>query len=312
VIATEPATCPLCPPSTERTRIAEGVDFEYATCPDVFTFVRCEGCGTLLLDPRPTDEALPALYPEEYGPYHFDRLPAFVRWGRDQVQQRKVDVLLRFAPPRACVVDLGCGGGALLRLMRRAGRDGLHLVGWDFPGPHLDRLEAEGFEIIRGPVVHGAVAERSVDLFVLNQVIEHFARPREVLEVLARALKPGGTIILETPDTRGLDARLFHARYWGGYHFPRHLVLFHREGLVELLARVGLDTVEARSLPSPAFWIQSFHHVASERRLLRPLTQLLQLNNPLAVVGATAFDLMRAPFAPTSNLRVVARKPETA
>jgi SAM-dependent methyltransferase len=312
VIAVEPAVCPLCPPAVPRTLVATGIDFEYATCPDSFAFVRCEGCGTLLLDPRPTDEALPALYPDDYGPHHFDRLPAVVRWGRDAVQGRKVKVLERLAPATARVVDLGCGGGALLRLMRRTGPAGWQLAGWDFPGPHLDRLEADGFEIIRGPVVHGAVAEGTVDLFVLNQVIEHFARPDRVLEVLSSALKPGGAIVLETPDTSSLDARLFRSRYWGGYHFPRHLVLFHRRSLVELLARVGLNAVETSSLSSPAFWIQSFHHAASERRFLRSLTPLLNLTNPLAVAGATAFDLMRAPFSPTSNLRVVARKPEAA
>ena len=49
-------------------------------------------------------------------------------------------VIERLAAPGARIVDLGCGGGALLRLLRRHGRPDWSLVGWDFPGPHMDRL----------------------------------------------------------------------------------------------------------------------------------------------------------------------------
>ncbi|HEX8434813.1 class I SAM-dependent methyltransferase [Archangium sp.] len=308
MIPLAPGRCPVCPPDAPRTPVAAGRDFEYGTCPDEFSVVRCEPCGTLFLDPRPADEAIASLYPPEYEPYHFDTLPAPVRWGRDLVQRGKVKVVERCAAPGARIVDLGCGGGALLRLLRRHGRPDWSLVGWDFPGPHLDRLAAEGFTVLQGPVEPGRLEDASVDLVILNQVIEHFARPDEVLRVVARVLKPGGTVLIETPDVEGLDARLFRGRYWGGYHFPRHLVLFHRHSLAKLLERTGFEPVATESLPSPAFWVQSFHHAASERAGLRHLTPLFRLRNPLAVAAATAIDLLWMHVAPTSNLRMIGRK----
>lgn len=308
MIRTVPAICPLCGPEFPRRRVGEGHDFEYRTVPDRFTVVECERCGVRLLDPRPADEEIPKLYPPEYEPYHFDELPALVKRGRDMVQMRKVSALESVAPPGARIVDVGCGDGALLRLLRREGPKEWQLAGWDFPGPHLDRLEAAGFEVHRGDIHPDSLPPQSVDVFVLNQVIEHFARPAEVVHALAEQLRPGGVLVLETPDIRGLDARWFGASYWGGYHFPRHLVLFHGKALAQLLQRSGLQVVESRFLASPAFWIQSCHHALSERPVVGALAPLFSLRNPIAVVAATLADLLRLRFGPTSNIRVVARK----
>jgi len=193
--------------------------------------------------------------------------------------------------------------------MRRHGRASWKLSGWDFPGPHLDRVEKEGFAVIRGAVEPGLVPDASVDAFVLNQVIEHFPEPARVLAVLARALKPGGVLVIETPNVDGLDARWFRRRYWGGYHFPRHLVLFDERTLAELVRRAGLEVAESARLASPSFWMHSFHHAAEESRLFRWTRPLFTKANPLALGLATGFDLARARFGPTSNLRIVARRP---
>ena len=287
--------------------VASGIDFEYGVTGDQeFTVAAC-GCGVRFLDPRPADDQIAALYPEDYEPYRFDRLPAPVRAGRMLVQLGKVRLIKSLVGDRAQVVDLGCGAGALLRLLRRWGRRGWQLRGWDFPGPHLERLRAAGFEVIEGPV-STALAPRGVDLYILAQVIEHFADPDRVLAVLSSSLAPGGRILLETPDTDGLDARLFSRRHWGGYHFPRHLVLFNRRTLAALVERAGLIVERVESLPSPAFWVQSAHHALAARGAAR-LSSLFTLSNPLLVAAATAFDLAQRRLGPTTNLRLVARKP---
>ena len=308
MIETVAACCPLCGPQFVRRLVATGSDFEYHTVPDAFQVVACCGCGVWLLDPRPSDREIARLYPENYQPYHFDQLPAPVRWARDRVQQRKVKVVRRLAPAGARIVDVGCGGGALLHLLRRFGQPDWQLVGWDFPGPHLQRVASAGFETVSAAIEAGALPDSSVDVFLMNQVLEHFARPAEVLAVLARILRPGGKLIIETPSIEGLDARWFSDRHWGGFHFPRHLVLFHARALRALVARLGFDSDPAQALPSPAFWVQSFHHAVAEHPRGRPLAGFFSIRNPLTMAVATAADLLRAPFGPTSNMRLVATK----
>jgi SAM-dependent methyltransferase len=306
-VATVPGRCPLCGPTYPGTPIARGPDFEYRVTSDQeFQFNRCSGCGIVVLDPRPADPEIAGLYPPDYEPYRFDALPALVRRGRDVVQRGKVRLLTRLVSRGGVIVDVGCGGGALLRLVRSVTTDQYNLVGWDYPGPHLDRLAAEGFAVVAAPIDAHAPCE--ADLFVLNQVIEHVPYPDQLLGSLAAALKPGGHIVIETPDTEGLDAALFGSRHWGGYHIPRHMTLFNRANLQLLVERAGLVVAETARLASPAFWVQSFHHRLTESWLpaIAPLCSLRNL--PLTAAFA-AIDILRGRVAPTSNQRLVARKP---
>jgi SAM-dependent methyltransferase len=301
--------CPVCGPEAPRVEIARGIDFEYHTVPDEVTVVECQRCRTWRLDPRPADSELPRLYPESYEPHHFDALPAVVRKGRELVQGGKARLVSRLLEPGGHLVDVGCGGGALLHALRAKLGAGARLTGWDFPGPHLDALEASGFPVVRGPVRSDALPAGTVDVFVLNQVIEHLPNPAEVLLSLGHMLRSGGSILIETPDTRGLDARLFRRRHWGGFHFPRHLFLFNGESLQALIENAGLQCGPTTALLSPAFWVQSVHHAALEHPVFKALAPVFSLKNPLALGVATALDLLRAPFAPTSNMRAIAIKP---
>jgi SAM-dependent methyltransferase len=235
-VETTRGACPLCGFDYSGLKLGCGPDFEYRTTGfQEFCFIKCGTCGILVLDPRPVDEAIHRLYPEEYEPYRFSRLPLPVRLARDFVQRRKADAVLSRAPQSGVLVDVGCGAGTLLRSLRaRSGSRRLTLIGWDYPAPHLDALRDDGFAVIAAPIEQ-AHLPTDVNVFVLNQVIEHVPDPARILTMLRSAMAPDGVIVIETPNTDSMDARLFHARYWGGYHIPRHLTLFDSVNLKTLL-----------------------------------------------------------------------------
>ena len=264
-------------------------------------------CGTLVLDPRPVDAAIAALYPADYVSYSFDRLNPVMRMARDAVQRGKTSLLARFVPEGGTIVDVGCGTGALLRQAHRRYGSRFRLIGWDYAGPHLDSLAGSGIEVVAAPIERGH-SPQGVDLFVLNQVIEHVPHPDRLLSMLTSALKPGGHVLIETPDVDGLDARWFAGRYWGGYHFPRHMVLFSGESLRTLVGRAGLEVVESAHLASPAFWVQSVRYWLLESRLRR-LARFFVLGNVPTVAAFSAFDRLAALVTSTSNQRLVARRP---
>lgn len=302
------AHCPLCGPRYTAADVARSPDFEYRTTGDEeFRLTQCRRCAVVLLDPRPADAEIARLYPPDYEPYRFDQLPRLVRKARAFIQRRKVAVLTRFVPPGGTIVDVGCGGGALLRSVREHSRQPFTLIGWDYPGPHLEELARDGFAVIAAPIAAAHVPP-DVDLFVMNQVIEHVPYPDRLVSMLKDALKPGGHIVIETPDTDGLDARLFSSRHWGGYHTPRHLVLFNQKNLRTLVKRSGLEVVHTEHLASPAFWIQSFHHRALESPL-SSLARWCTIRNVPLMAAVSAFDVARSSLGPTSNQRLVARKP---
>jgi 2-polyprenyl-3-methyl-5-hydroxy-6-metoxy-1,4-benzoquinol methylase len=217
----------------------------------------------------------------------------------------KVRAIARHAPARGRILDLGCGGGALLRLLRRRGNPSWLLRGWDYPGPHTKRLSADGFDILEAPITAEHVRPGSADGVVMNQVIEHFAAPDEIIRLTRTLLGPRGFVFIETPDTQGYDASLFKSRYWGGYHFPRHLVLFAASNLCRLLEREGFSITSVEHLASPAFWVQSVHHALEETKFA-PAARLFTASNPLALGAATVVDLLTMPLHATSNVRVIA------
>ena len=60
--------CALCG-SADAETVASGLDYEYATLPDEFHFVRCRACDHQYLNPRPSVADLPVIYPPHYYAY---------------------------------------------------------------------------------------------------------------------------------------------------------------------------------------------------------------------------------------------------
>jgi hypothetical protein len=99
--------------------VGSSPDLEMNTCSNEFRFVECAACGWTYLRDRPADTALDVIYPQSYAPHDYDSyLGPAVRWLRKRVLAGKARRVARFAPPRATVVDVGCGNGDLLRTLR--------------------------------------------------------------------------------------------------------------------------------------------------------------------------------------------------
>jgi SAM-dependent methyltransferase len=145
---------------------------------------------------------------------------------------------------------------------------------------------------------------------VLQQVIEHVADPAAVIRKIARLLRPGGVAVFETPNTNSWDHRLFRARYWGGYHIPRHFFLFDPGSFTRLAESNGLRVRRIEALLSPSFWTQSIHHWLAERGAPAFLRHFFhpQTPNGLGLAFFAALDAAGTVFRRTSNMRIIAEK----
>ena len=130
------------------------------------------------------------------------------------------------------------------------------------------------------------------------------------MEKASHLVRPGGALYIETPSTDGLDARLFRSRYWGGYHFPRHWSLFDESSLRRLVEQHGFETARVDYLASPAFWVQSFHHMFMDKNYSRHVVNFWTIRNPLALAIFTILDTVSAGIGKTSNIRLIARRRE--
>ncbi len=289
--ATGPA-CPACGGSSAPHALAR--DVEYRTSDDAFTYARCSACRSVFLDPPPVDR-LGEIYPANYYAYAADDA-SLVERVKGWLDKRTFRPLLDSVPgERLAVLDVGGGDGWLLSRLRQLDDrvDRTHVVDLD-PAAEAGAT-ARGHEYTCGRIEEFD-DPGPFDVVLLLNLIEHVADPGAVLQRLAKVLSPRGVILIKTPNVDSLDARLFRHRDWGGYHCPRHWVLFERDGLVDLAGRSGLHARRAVYTQGAPFWAVSVLAVLQRRGLVR-----ITADRPM--VDHRLFKVLLATFGPLDLVR---------
>lgn len=315
-LATERQTCCVCG-RDDGVPVAEAYDYEYRTSRQLWIYKRCRGCALVYLDPRPAVSELGRIYPPNY--YSFDeekRGNPLVAYLRGKLEAMKARAFARHVGGGARrvgggarrVLDVGCGDGRFLSVLRRHGPPEWQLFGIDIDAAAIERARAKGLDARPCRLEDLPEDGEPFDLIVLFQVIEHVSDPRAMVAKVRRLLAPGGVFVVETPDVAGWDERLFRDGLWGGYHVPRHWNLFTPANLSGLLEQEGFEVLECRPLISTSFWINSLYNRALVGGAGPRTLGWLHYQNPLLLALFLMLDKLRILFgARTSNQRVVAR-----
>jgi SAM-dependent methyltransferase len=155
-----------------------------------------------------------------------------------------ISVLGLRAKERGSLLDVGCGNGTYLATMKE--------LGWHTVGIETDEHAAEiarnrfGLDVRIGSLADAMFPADSFDAISLSHVIEHVYDPVALLTECCRILRPGGKLIVLTPNTRSLGHRIFRAA-WRGLEPPRHIQLFNRSTLSVAVQRAGLRVMELRT-----------------------------------------------------------------
>lgn len=148
---------------------------------------------------------------------------------------------------RQRVVDLGCGSGIFVEMLKEEGgdvrgvdRDSANVADARARGLPVEEIDAFAF-LAREPA-------GSLDGLFASHLVEHLL-PEKVLDLFeasARVLKPGGILVVSTPNVRALIGHLdlFYLAF-------SHTRFYHPELLSFLLRRAGFTTVEAGEHPHP-------------------------------------------------------------
>ena len=308
-IETEMAVCCLCQ-CEPNTNVAIGRDFEYATSQDEWRMDRCDECGILILNPRPAEDEFERVYPPNYHAFQFDKNRfGVVHRVRRWLEAKRLLSIFRDLPADARILDVGCGDGFHLDLLKTYGPSTWELQGLDTSDRAVTHARKRGLNVIQGTVEESQFPENHFDAVLMIMTVEHLARPDETLLQIVEIMKPGGQLVIVTDNAASIDIRLFGKRVWGGYHFPRHTYLFNHSSLERLAEYCGLKTEQIRTIVSPVNWVYSIRNWLVSKQYPQWLVNQFSLTKPIPLAAFTILDNFLCLFGRGALLQAVFAKP---
>jgi len=177
---------------------------------------------------------------------------------RARRQARMLTEILRNVTAPAVILDVGCGDGSALATAA-AQNPGHRFAGIDWSADALRQARAHGLTVLRGSVnPRLPVADGAADVVIMSELIEHLVDPDGAVAEVRRVLRPGGDLLLSTPNLAawynrgllavGIQPVFSEVSLTGVFGRPGHIVaghlrLFTRRALTEFLTASGFRCV---------------------------------------------------------------------
>lgn len=226
----EPRPCPVC-------RAQRGDLF---CLHENVRFVRCAGCGSLYQRDPPDWDRIQRIYQEEYHLRRGHSANPAIESAKIATVSAYLRRLERLNPPGRELLEIGCSSGAgLTAAVQR---------GWSASGVEVSELSAAAARARLGvKAVHTGSMEDapwpagSFDAVSLFDVIEHIEPPAPTLAAIRRVLRPGGLVLMVTPNAASWSARMMRGRW--PHLFVEHVVIFSPGGMRRLLEQQGFQVL---------------------------------------------------------------------
>ncbi|SRR5579875_570171 len=188
-------------------------------------------------------------------------------------QRRRHRIAISWARGAERVLDIGCGSSVIIQSLNNA-------VGLDISMGKLRFLRGRGIELVRGSAFALPFSDASFDCVISSQVIEHVPFDEVLFRELKRVLRPGGALIIGTPDYSTLGWQIIEPLYGallpGGYR-DEHITHYTRESLTSILVSLGLVHEKTAYIAGSELLMLFRKPVALESRSIRsePTTALV-------------------------------------
>ena len=206
---------------------------------------RCPVCKTIYVSPRPEPR-------EIFDLYHHDRahLSAahHIRYNpaADLAAKAHFDAIYNQHPyyhskgeQPLSFLEIGCGGGHLLKLAKGAGLD---TFGVELNPAQAGYIESElRIPCETKPFSRSTFGDRKFDIIFHCDVTSHLHDPLGDFMAMRDKLQQHGQLIFETGNGADIDSRYY--KYFNCWQYPDHLFFFGEQSIRELLQRAGFSRV---------------------------------------------------------------------
>lgn len=220
---------------------------------DVFAYFQCSRCSCLQIEAIPPDMSKyypdhyysfkPVMRPRGWKRYLINRRNAYGLYGRGwlggllfrRYPRTNLNWFRHFQPDKKSkILDVGCGSGDLLFMLRGLGFK--NLTGVD-PFIPEDIDYGRGLKIEKRRIQD---VEGTYDLVMFHDSLEHFPDPAGALKVASRLLGPGGCCLIAVPVVSSYAWKHYGVD-WVALDAPRHFFLHSIDSLTILAGQAGLS-----------------------------------------------------------------------
>ncbi|OGS28072.1 MAG: hypothetical protein A2297_04515 [Elusimicrobia bacterium RIFOXYB2_FULL_48_7] len=254
--------CKIC--GRESARLRKEITADSGKRYDVY---RCPACRLVFVDPMPSEQEIEqgGVYGEKYYDGIFNREKDYFSETVMECERKVVEAQHNFIKGLLIgrdYLDIGCGDGKMLSLMRDKG--------WRGTGVEISRVSAEygiknrGADIKIGSIfsqeLKDVFEDGSFDFITLRHVIEHLVDPVKLVKTAAGLLKKGGIIRIDTDNCEGLLNSFVMRGLIGGKNKnslgkllpPVHIYYFSPKNMRILLESNGFEVIKMICPPQGA------------------------------------------------------------
>lgn len=225
--------------SIENPSGAEAVPFSKV---GKFELYQCVETGFVYANPRLTTDGVNALFDSSLKSY-FQVVEDTYEERYELSYEPLANELKELFPAGCNLLEVGCGSGALLSVLRDVG-------GFEVKGVELSPAAVEFHEKRKLDVTIGAVESLTgsdkFDAIVLWSVADHFADPAESFAACFRLLRKGGQIFIANVNTDGFDISTIGTES-EIYAPPGRVNFYNTKALVRQLEQTGFQIVSQRT-----------------------------------------------------------------
>ncbi len=180
----------------------------------------------------------------------------------------------KFTRNKKSLLDIGCGSGIFLS---EAVKNKLQVSGIDMSSAMVKYIKSRfKYLVYHGDIINTKIGNK-YDIVTLNQVIEHFSRPRILIKRCNALLNNGGLIYIATPNIASIVSKIRKEKF--DYIIPpEHLSYFNKTTLYNLLTSEGFRILKFGTWSYPVDLAGLIKHLLKRGNYLHSKKNVMEYN----------------------------------
>ena len=177
---------------------------------------------------------------------------------QDEMQHYTMQAFFPESLRGANILDIGCGSGSLLDMLKNIS---LSQIGVEPCGPYLQSLTKRGYKIYSSASEAIEDNKEMIDYGFSIQVIEHVKNPIEFLKEIRKLIKPGGRLLISTPNRNDILMTLLKDKFYQFFYRTQHRWYFDEASLSKCAQSAGFRVSSVRfihryGMANTLYWLR--------------------------------------------------------